>query len=80
MPRSTMLTISVACACACSSPPMLPNDRSGCPSFMTNAGMMVRNGRLCGAITSGEDGSRLKNDPRSFIGNPYPGIETFAPK
>ena len=49
---------------------MLPKASSGLPSFMTNAGMMVRNGRLCGAITLGEDGSRLKNEPRSFIGNP----------
>ena len=65
-----MFTISVAWACACSSPPMLPKASSGRPSFMTKAGMMVRNGRLCGAVTSGEDGSRLKNEPRSFIGNP----------
>ena len=70
MPRSIMFTISVAWACACSSPPMLPKESSGWPSFITNAGMIVRNGRLCGAITSGEAGFRLKNDPRSFIGNP----------
>ena len=70
MPRSMKFTISVAWACACSSPPMLPNDSSGCPSFITNAGMIVRNGRLCGAITLAEFGSRSKNDPRSFIGNP----------
>ena len=49
---------------------MLPNDSNGWPSFITNAGMIVRNGRLCGAITLAEYGSRSKNDPRSFIGNP----------
>ena len=65
-----MFTISVACAWACSSPPMLPKASSGRPFFMMNAGMMVMNGRLCGAITSGDRESRLKNDPRSFIGNP----------
>ena len=68
MPRSIMFTISVACAC--SSPPMLPKDSNGWPFFMKNAVMMVMNGRLCGAITSGDLGLRLKNDPRSFIGNP----------
>ena len=65
-----MFTSSVAWAWACSSPPMLPKASSGWPSFITNAGMMVRNGRLCGATTLGEDGSRAKNDPRSFSGNP----------
>ena len=59
---------------------MFPKESSGRPFLMTNAGMMVRNGRLCGAITAGEFGLRLKNDPRSFIGNPYPGTEICAPK
>ena len=70
MPRSIMFTISVACAWACSSPPMLPKAISGWPSFITNAGMIVMNGRLCGATTFGDDGSSVKNEPRSFIGNP----------
>jgi hypothetical protein len=48
IPRSIMSTTSVAWACGCSLPPMFPNDTTGRPSFMMNAGMIVWNNH-CGA-------------------------------
>ena len=59
-----MSTSSVACACTWTEPPMFPKAITGWPSFITNAGMIVWNGRLRGETTFGEDESRENSAPR----------------
>ena len=49
MPKSIRLTSTCTCPCGCMSPPMTPKTNHGLPSFVTIAGMIVWNGRLCGS-------------------------------
>ena len=50
MPKSIAFSRTWVCPCAWWSPPMTPNENHGFPSFITNAGINVCSGRLCGAI------------------------------
>ena len=49
---------------------MFPKAITGWPSFITNAGMIVWNGRLRGDATFGEDGSSVNCEPRLFSRKP----------
>ena len=48
------------CPCACIEPPITPKLIAGMPSLVTNAGMMVWNGRFFGATTFACPARRLK--------------------
>ena len=64
MPKSIRLTSTCTCPCGCMSPPMTPKTNHGLPSFVTSAGMMVWNGRLCGSRRLGCLSSRANSVPR----------------
>ena len=59
-----MFTSSVACAWTWTEPPMFPNAITGWPSFITNAGMIVWNGRLRGPTTLTDFESSVNSAPR----------------
>ena len=54
--------MTCAWPCGCMSPPISPKAISGCPSLVTNAGMMVWNGRLPGSSEF-----RLTNPDRVYF-------------
>ena len=54
--------------------PGVDRPMNGCPSFMIRAGLLVFRGRLSGAMTLANDGSRLNCSIRAPRPKPHPGI------
>ena len=85
MPNTIRLSSSCTWPCGCIEPPMTPKLSHGAsppaPSgCVTNAGMMVWNGRFPGATVFGSPGSSVNPAPRSCSANPVPGTTTPEPK